>query len=256
VRINEIKALPLNPLSLTGEGLSTYFIPGNNVYQHPLNFNSSKLKKHLLIFSVLFLFCGGMLMSQTDTVINGKRYKIVEDTATPGTKKKRSRPPVDSVFVKDGKKLKYYNNWLTGGAGIQQNLTYNRKYGFAGGVDYHFHIKHHYFQLGTVITGEKFGSYDNYNFHLGYGKRLEDKDFHAAAFLGVSYSTGYAKVDSSGRYERPFKEPGVYIEGQVIKKITYDVGIGISVFGNYCQEQSIIGGRVIIYFSGAYKGKK
>lgn len=202
------------------------------------------------------------VQAQTDTVINGKRYKIVEDNkaAAEGNtdhtlKKKKHVPPMDSTFVLEGKKLKYYNAWLTGGAGIQQNLTYSRKYGFAGGVDFNFHIKQHYFQLGTVITGEKFGSYDNYNFHLGYGKRFEDKSINAAAFLGISYSTGYAKVDSSGRYEREFKEPGIYLEGQIVKKIAYDVGVGISIFGDYNQEQSIVGGRFIIYFSGAYKGK-
>jgi hypothetical protein len=200
---------------------------------------------------------GGTLSAQTDTVINGKHYQIVDETKPPAAssvKKKKHIPPMDSTFVLNNKKLKFYNNWITAGAGIQQNLTYKRKYGFSGGVDYHFHIRQHYFQLGTVITGEKFGSYDNYNFHLGYGKRFEDKDFHAAAFVGISYSTGYAKVDSSGRYERAFKEPGVYIEGQVIKKVTYDVGIGASIFATYNQEQSIIGGRVIIYFSGAYRG--
>jgi hypothetical protein len=62
-------------------------------------------------------------------------------------------------------------------------------------------------------------------------------------------------VDSSGRYEKAFKEPGIYIEGQVIKKLTYDVGIGLSVFADYNQQQGIAGGRLIIYFSGAYQGK-
>lgn len=218
------------------------------------------MKKHLFIF---FLIIAGLncLNAQTDTVINGKRYKVVEEnkpaneSTVQNGKKKKHIPPLDSTFVIQNKKMKYYNNWLTGGAGMQQNLTYRRKYGFSGGVDYHFHIKHHYFQLGTVITGEKFGSYDNYNFHLAYGKRFEDATFHAAAFVGISYSSGYAKVDSTGKYERHYKEPGIYIEGQLIKKLTYDVGIGVSVFGDYNQEQAIIGGRIIFYFSGAYKGK-
>lgn len=220
------------------------------------------MKKH---FSILLLFAFAFLtklQAQTDTVINGKHYQAVEDTKPAATdttgkqvKKKKHIPPIDSTFVLNNKKLKYYNSWLTAGAGIQQNLTYKRKYGFSGGVDFNFHLSHHYFQLGTVITGEKFGSYDNYNFHFGYGKRFEDKDLHAAAFVGISYSSGYAKVDSTGRYERHYKEPGIYIEGQVIKKLTYDVGVGVSVFGDYNQEQGIVGGRFIIYFSGAYKGK-
>jgi hypothetical protein len=202
------------------------------------------------------------LNAQTDTVINGKHYKIVDEnkqseinTRTDTVKQKKHVIPLDSTFILGDKKLKYYNNWLTLGAGLQQNLTYKRSYGFSGGMDFQFHLKQHYFQLGTVITGERFGFYDNYQFHLGYGKRFEDNSIHAAAFAGISYSSGYAKVDSSGHYERAYKEPGIYIEGQVIKKITYDVGIGISVFGDFNQEQSIAGARLVLYFSGAYKGK-
>lgn len=204
----------------------------------------------------------GNLYSQTDTVINGKRYKIVEDSvqSEAGTKpaevkKKKHIAPKDSTFILGDKKLKYYNNWITAGAGLQQNLTYKRKYGFSGGVDYHFHIKHHYFQLGTVITGEKFGFYDNYQFHLSYGKRFENNTVHGAVFAGISYSTGFAKVDSSGHYERKYKQGGLYLEGQMIKKITYDVGIGASIFGDFNREQSIAGARIVVYFSGAYKGK-
>jgi hypothetical protein len=213
------------------------------------------LKKY---FSILFIFTfiiTGCLYSQTDTVINGKRYKIVEDQQNASGIKKHVIP-LDSAFIIGNKKLKYYNSWLTVGGGIQQNLTYKRSYGFAGGVDFNFHINKHYFQLGTVITGEKFGSYDNYQFHLGYGKRFEDNNIHTAVFAGISYATGYAKVDSSGRYERAYKEPGLYLEGQIVKKITYDVGIGASVFLDWNQEQGIAGGRLIIYFSGAYKGKQ
>jgi hypothetical protein len=219
------------------------------------------LKKYFSILFILSFCVTFQVIAQTDTVINGKHYKIVDENKQPEASKadelknKKHVIPLDSMFVIDDKKLKYYNNWLTAGAGIQQNITYKRKYGFSGGVDYQFHIKHSYFQLGTVITGEKFGFYDNYQFHLGYGKRFEDKSIHAAGFVGISYSTGYAKVDSSGHYERLYKQPGLYFEVQGIKKITYDVGIGASIFADFNQEQSIAGGRLIIYFSGAYKGK-
>jgi len=213
------------------------------------------LKKHLsILFFIAVYFILPQTYAQTDTVINGKHY-ISADPSLPGSRKKR-KPPVDSMFVINNKKLKYYNSWVTGGAGVQQNLVYKRSLGFAGGLDFNFHLKQYYFQLGTIITGEKFGFYDNYQFHLGYGRRYEDKDFHTAGFIGISYSSGYGKVDSSGVYERHFKEPGIYIEGQIVKKISYDVGVGASIFGDYNQEQAIVGARFIFYFSGAYKGKQ
>ena len=221
---------------------------------HPLNFYYFKiLKKHLFILLLIVCcFAAPQLHAQKDTIINGKHYTTVD----PSAPQKKRKTPVDSTFVINNKILKYYNSWVTGGAGVQQNLVYKRSLGFTAGLDFNFHVKQQYFQLGTIITGEKFGFYDNYQFHLGYGKRYEDKDFHAAAFIGISYSTGYGKVDSTQTYERPFKHPGVYIEGQIVKKIAYDVGVGVSLFADYNQEQAIAGARFIIYFSGAYKGKK
>ena len=106
-----------------------------------------------------------------------------------------------------------------------------------------------------MISGENFGFYDNYEFHVGYGKRYEDKDVHFAGFAGISYSTGYAKVGDSV-YTRPFKQPGIYAQIEGIKKVTYDVGVGVSFFVDWNQEQAIFGTRLVLYFSGAYKGKK
>ena len=218
------------------------------------------MKKQLSVFlfiAINFIVCS--IFSQTDTVINGKHYKIVEEkkeTAIIKTdKKKKNIPPLDSTFVINNKKLCYYNNWLTAGAGLQQNLTYKRSLGFTGGLDFNFHIKQHYFQLGANLSGESFGFYNNYEFHLGYGKRYEDKDIHLAGFAGISYSTGYAKVGDTV-YTRPFSLPGLYAQVEVIKKITYDVGAGAAFFVDWNQEQAILGARFIVYFSGAYKGKK
>lgn len=212
------------------------------------------MKKHFsILFLILFVCIANSIFAQNDTIINGKRYKIIEEPEA-GKKLKKRQIPTDSMFVLNNKKLKYYNSWLTGGAGVQQNLTYKLPIGFAGGLDFNFHIKHNYFQLGTMISGEKFGFYNNYQFHLGYGKRFEDASYHFAGFVGLSYSTGYSKVDSI--YSKFYSKPGLYLQGEVVKKITYDVGIGAALFADWNQEQTLIGVRAILYFSGAYKGKK
>jgi len=223
-------------------------------------------------FFILFLFCvvticaATHICAQTDTsktsdeiIINGKRYKAVDDKKkTEAVKSKKATKSPDSIFVVDNKKFQYYNNWLTIGGGGQQNLSYKRELGFAGGLDFNFHIKKNYFQAGTLLSGERFGSYNNYQLHLGYGKRFEDKDYHFAAFLGVSYSSGnqVTLIDSTRYIKRAFNQPGLYIQGDVVKKITYDVGMGASLFIDWNQEQSMIGLRFILYFSGAYTGKK
>jgi len=194
-------------------------------------------------------------IAQTDTVINGKKYKMIEESATTSTSKpKKHLPPLDSTFVVNNKKFRYYNNWVTAGAGVQQNLTRKYPLGFTAGIDFHFHVKHHYLNLGTNISGENFGYYNNYQFHAGYGKRIEDKDINFSAFGGLSYSTGYGKVDSV--YSRPYNQVGIYIQAEIVKKITYDVGVGASLFADWNAEQAMAGVRFILYFSGAYNGKK
>ena len=217
------------------------------------------MKQHLsILFFIAMSFIASHSSAQTDTtkksdvvIINGKKYKAVDEKEEKAKKEKHS---LDSTFVINNKKLKYYNSWITGGAGWQQNLTYKRNLGFAGGIDFNFHIKKNYFQLGTIISGEKYGFYNSYQFHLGYGKRYEDKDFHYAAFGGITYASGFGKVGDSV-YTRPFNGLGLYIQGEVVKKITYDVGVGVSLFADWNMEQSMIGFRFIIYFSGAYTGK-
>ncbi len=224
----------------------------------PLFYNQKMKMRLSILFFTAIGFIAFQSSAQTDTtkrsdevIINGKKYKAVDEKDERAKKEKHT---LDSTFVINNKKLKYFNDWITGGAGWQQNLTYKRNLGFAGGVDFNFHIKQRYFQLGTIISGEKYGFYNSYQFHLGYGKRFEDKDFHFAGFGGLTYTTGFAKVGDSV-YTRPFNGIGLYLQGEVVKKITYDVGIGASLFADWNPEQSMIGLRFILYFSGAYMGK-
>ncbi len=225
------------------------------------------MKKRIIILfflNAIAIGIPGFLFAQTDTtkspdelLINGKRYKVIDDKKAVTNNKKKEKP-ADSIFTIDNKKFQYYNNWLTGGLGGQQNLTYKRELGFAGGLDFNFHVKHDYFQAGGLLSGGRYGNYTNYQFHLGYGKRFEDRDYHFAAFVGISYSFGtqVTQIDSAKYLRKPYSQPGLYIQGDIVKKITYDVGAGFSMFADWNQEQSMIGLRFILYFSGAYIGKK
>lgn len=204
------------------------------------------------IIPVLFYALPGY--AQKDTVINGKHYKQVDTKEAVKTNHKR-RIPLDSVFVIDNKRFQYYNNWINIGIGAQQSLTYGIDLGFAGSADFNFHIKREYFQVGAMLTGERANSYNNYQIHVAYGKRFEDKEVHVAGFAGLSYSTGYGR-DTDSTYNRHYNQPGLYIEGEIVKKISYDIGLGGSLFADWNKEQSMIGARFILYFSGSFRGKK
>lgn len=157
--------------------------------------------------------------------------------------------------VYNGNRFKKWNNWLSGGAGYALDLTHTREI-FWLGLDYHFHIKWNYFQLGFFLSGRDFGDYDNTQLHGGYVLRKETNTYHLAAFGGASWSTGYPL--DSGRFDvnNPYQEFGLYLGGQAIYKLKYDIGLGLSGLVNYNKYHLWMGARVDIYFSGAYKGKK
>lgn len=213
------------------------------------------MSKHILIYFILpVLFYALPICAQKDTVINGKHYKLVDPKKNIENNRKRAIP-LDSEFVIDNKRFQFYNNWINIGIGAQQNLTFGIGLGFAGSADFNFHIKREYFQVGAMLTGEHMRAYNNYQIHVGYGKRFEDKDVHVAGFAGISYSTGYGR-DSDSTYNRHYNQPGLYIEGEIVKKISYDIGLGGSLFADWNNEQSMMGARFILYFSGAFRGKK
>lgn len=228
------------------------------------------MKKHfsiLLFFITIFCIAPSYLSAQTDTteteetpdevIINGKHYKAVDDKKKKSSKRKRSKP-LDSTFVMENKKFQYYNNWMSFGGGVQQNITYKRELGFVAAVDVNFHIKRNYLQAGALISGERFAHYNNYQLHFGYVRRFEDNDLHYSAAVGPTYSWGFqvVPIDPVKNTIRSYDEPGFYLQGEVIKKIAYDVGIGACLFADVNKEQSMIGLRLTLYFSAAYTGKR
>ena len=161
--------------------------------------------------------------------------------------------PQKQVIIK-GNKFKVYNNWISAGAGYSDNFT---RYGqeFTLGADYNFHIKMEYFQLGFYFNGARFGEYNNYNYHAGYGRRIENRVFNLSAFAGLAVSTGYKKKNDIFNTDLTYTAPGLYTCIQFVKKLTYDTGLGLSLFYDINPYQNIGGARLDIYFSGAYKGK-
>ena len=169
--------------------------------------------------------------------------------------KKDSLYDPKAEIVHNGNRYKVYNNWFTGGAGYALDLTKSREE-FCLGIDYFFHLKWNYFQLGFLLAGREFGNYDNNNFHAGYVIRKETPQYNLCAFGGVSYATGYHFDKGQLDFNDPYDEPGAYLGAQAIYKLKYDIGIGITGMINYNKYNWFAGGRLDIYFSGAFKGKK
>lgn len=182
----------------------------------------------------------------------------------------------------DGKRYRIHNNYLTFGGGFVGTTLRDASQKGAG-ADFNFRIKRKYFQLGVGMSGEAFLSNNNVQMHLGYGIRKETIKTNLAAFAGVSYNYGVIPVlDTAGTIPLYYNGAGIYVSAQAITKFSYDIGIGLELFGEFVPKQTlymksqkskpttfnrtylgnipenygVVGIRVILYFSGAYRGLK
>ena len=60
------------------------------------------------------------------------------------------------------------------------------------------------------------------------------------------------------RHENEFfcSSMGVYFSAQAVTKFTYDIGFGVELSGEYSPQQSSLGIKFILFFSGSYRGPK
>lgn len=190
------------------------------------------LKKGLLIF---LTFCFTLSLAQKDTLPFNRKKEIIYD----------------------GKRYRVYNDYLTFGAGEAFSDVRSKDQKCIN-ADFQFHLQKEYFQIGFFMSGDQFLRNTNLQGHLCYGLRREKELYNLAAFIGPSYSyfvTG--STDTSGVFRvRSHESVGGYICLQGVYKVKYDVGLGIELFADLSPEQKIGGVRLILYFSGAYRGEK
>lgn len=169
-----------------------------------------------------------------------------------GDKKKESYYRKEEI-VYDGKLYRVHNNYLIFGGGVLSSNIRDITQRVIG-IDFHFPIQKYHFQVGVVMSGDYFTSKNNLQAHLCYGIRKENTKSNIAAFIGPSLYTGVV-ADAAG--EPLFYEGvGAYVCFQVIAKLYYDIGIGAELFGEVNPDQSMVGIKVIAFFSGSYKGPK
>lgn len=169
-------------------------------------------------------------------------------------KEKQTEDDLKKEIIYQDKRYRVYNNWLGVGAGPASNNNVPQTQ-FSIYSNYSFHIQKQYYQFGILLSGNRFGDYNNVQAHLCYGLRRETIKYNLSAFLGPSFTSGLMYIDTAFS-NKSFKALGAYAEVQFIGKIKYDYGIGPSVFADYNAKRTIIGIRLDLYFSGAYKGKK
>lgn len=196
------------------------------IYSHTL--------KPLIIFTFCVLF-GDLCFAQSDTA--------------------KFNPKKEITF--DSKRYRVYNSWLSVGVGVNYNTKWPKDEKNSA-VDFSFYVKQHYFRIGGFMSGTDFTAANNYSFHACYGFRKEKEKYNLSAFIGPSTSYLRRPLSDSITYNlsKVYNAVGGYAAIEAVYKFKYDVGLGGQLFCDYNQIQMIYGARLIVYFSGAYRGIK
>jgi hypothetical protein len=160
----------------------------------------------------------------------------------------------------DGKKYRIYNNYVTLGAGKAYNGGFDDVL-FTTAADLNFHLQKTKFQAGGLLQGRSFGNNQLIQFHFCTGYKKESYKYFWAVYGGVAYTDGYNPVtiqdmnhNDSTTILRHFNNYGLYTAAQLFYKLKFDYGIGLTAFASYNKIQSVVGARIELFFSGAYRG--
>lgn len=181
---------------------------------------------------------------------------LAQNDSLPVKKKEEEPFNRKKEIVYDNKRYRVYNNYVTLGYGYANN-SHRKANHIAVNADFNFHIQKQYFQFGAVLSGKSIWQKDVIILHLGAGYRKETATLNFAAFGGISYSEGfYLQKTDSVTYVSYKKAPGFYAAVHAHYKPKFDYGIGAGAFVETNKYQTIIGVRIELFFSGAYRGEK
>lgn len=157
-------------------------------------------------------------------------------------------------IIFQNKRYRIHNNYLTFGRGLLAS-TIQLSGQAAYGADYHFHIRRHYMLAGALLSGESLFAANDAQLHVCYGIREEKNFTNVSLFGGPSLFTGVAGTPGVTA-AKVYTGVGVYACFEAVFKIRYDIGLGFDVFAELSAKRNMGGLKVILYFSGAYMGKK
>jgi hypothetical protein len=155
----------------------------------------------------------------------------------------------------DNKRYRRWNNYLTFGAGKAYSTIRETDQSIIG-VDFNFHMQKQYFQVGFLMSGPEYLTNTNVAGHICYGYRYEKNKYNLAGYVGPSYSYFVTVSNDTLRNLIVNNALGAYVNLQAVYKFKYDVGIGVELFADITSLQQMYGGKIILFFSGAYRGEK
>jgi hypothetical protein len=159
-------------------------------------------------------------------------------------------------IVLQNKRYRVYNNYLSAGVGQCYNSGWQER-DLCTSFDFNFHANKRYFQVGGNLVGPALWNNNCIQLHTCWGYRFERCNYQLAAYGGLSFSDGYyiQRVNNDTLKIR-LNAVGVYAALQCFYKLKFDYGIGVSTFFDANAKQTLVGIKLELFFSGAYKGFK
>jgi len=104
------------------------------------------------------------------------------------------------------------------------------------------------------MSGEAFLSNNHAQAHICYGLRKETTRSNFAVYLGPCYYIGVEGIPPAPATD--YEGFGAYASAQAVTKFAYDIGLGLELFAELSAKQTLSGFKIIVFFSGAYRGVK
>lgn len=162
-------------------------------------------------------------------------------------------------IVLQNKRYRIYNNYLSVGVGQCYNSGWaaSNPINLCTAFDFNFHARKNCFQVGGNLIGPALWDNSCIQLHAGWGYRIERCNYMLAAYGGLSFSDGYyLQATDTIPNKLRMNAVGGYAALQAYYKIKFDYGVGLSTFFDINSKQSVLGIKVELFFSGAYKGFK
>lgn len=174
------------------------------------------------------------------------------------TQKDTSKYNRKDEVLHNEKRYAMHNNYLTLGGGLSGSNLRDKEQNILG-ADFTFHIRRTHFQIGFLMSGDAYLNNNNISGHFGYCYRIEDERKNISFMGGISQNKGQIPpyINNAGDSIPVFfyRNTGIYLSAAYVKKLTYDIGIGVEVFAELNQVQQMFGAKAIVFFSGSYRGK-
>lgn len=177
-------------------------------------------------------------------------------------KKKSASEGADSTIVLSKGRIVYKDRIYRQNAAFM-TFGYGAGYGFASkkieqnmSFSYHYFIKKIGLQFGYHSSSDTKIWWNSHqklnNLFLGVGKRWEGTRYNFSIFGGPSWAYGSFFNNAEHTSWHYFSVAGLHAEAQATYKVSYDIGVGLSLYGDLNQEYSVAGAQIHLFFSTAY----